>query len=286
MRAPTIALTFVAVIAGTALAEDLYDLRGPAPEKGQIYLITAKSVGKNMTKTTKTQDKTNEERFEENNYKKKEVEILAVQGDEITRMRSKIIQDQREYIMRKGKKGARRNIDGDLHGQFIYSERLKSGWKNSLEDVAPTDKQLRELKEYVPFKEEDLFYPKEKTKVGHTWKIDPALMEKVIGRQMEDFKGTGAGKFLRVEKGDGEDIAVLEVEQEWTGKSKDDDGTMEFKIKAKGTVHRSLKYGFDRKSAMVVQLSMKGDGEIDGEKAEVELNGTTNDEDLIELKKR
>lgn len=280
-----VAMLGLALVA-SASAEDLYDLRGPVPEKGQIYLVNAKSVGKDVTRTIKVQGKTLDERFDEITTKKKEVEVLAAAGDEITRMRTKIVQDQREEIFRKGKKETKRTIERDMKGQFIYSERTAKGWKNSLEDVSPTDKQKKELKEYVPFKEEDIFYPKEKVKVGHSWKIAPELFEKVLGQQLENLKGSGSGKFLRVEKKDSEEIAILEIEFELTGKSKEEELLLDVKIKGKGTIERSLKHGFDRKSITAITMNMKGEGETGGQKIEVEYSGEMNTEDLVELKAR
>jgi hypothetical protein len=276
------------IVLQSAGAEDLYDLQGPPPVKGQVFAITTKSVGKDMKRIIKTSGKTIEEKFDEVGTKRKEAEVLAVAGGEITLLRTKIFQDQREETVRRGKskKEAKRVIDRDLQGQFIYSERAKDGWQSFLEDAVPTDKQKTELKEYVPFKEEDIFYPKGKFKVGHAWKVDKAELDKVFGRQFQDIKGGGEGRFIRVEKQDGEDVAVIELDLELTGKTTDDGLTLDVSIKAKGTSFRSLKYGFDRKSTSLINLRMKGGGEDDGQKIELEYTGTLNDEDKVELKSK
>jgi len=257
------ALIAFAASAAPAPADDLYDLRGPNPEKGQIFIVTAKSATKDAKRTVKGPDGTAAvEVFDESSSKKKEVEVLAVDGFEITKMRTKVIQDQRAET-RPGKGRRQRQptpTAGELEGQYIYSVRTKMGWKNSLEDTAPTEKQKKSLKEYVPFKEEDLFYPQEKVKVGHEWKIDQALFEKVLGPQMDDLTGSGTGKFLRVEKADGEDVAVIELQFDVAGTSKEDFLTLEVKMKGKGIAYRSLKYGFDRKSTTELTMSMKGKG--------------------------
>ncbi|MCE9529577.1 MAG: hypothetical protein K8T89_00320 [Planctomycetes bacterium] len=273
--------TFIVSQAG---AEEEYDLRGPAPIKGQIYTLTAKSTGKDLTRTFTVMGKSAEERFSEITTKKKEIEVLSVQGFEISKMRTKILQDQRDEIVRKGKRDVKKSVERDLNGQIIYSERMKTGWKNSLEDVSPTDKQKKLLKEYTPFKEEDILYPAGKVKVGHEWKIDPELFARVLANQFESMKATGTGKFLRVEKVDGEDQAVLEMEFQITGKEKEESLILDVVMKGKGIVYRSLKHGFDRKSTTVLQMSMKGGGEVDGQKIEVEFTGTTNAEDVVEMR--
>jgi len=272
--------------ADSVRAEDEYDLRGPNPVKGQVYILTAKSTGKNLVRNIKVGDKSIEEKFDEVTTKKKEIEVLGVDGFDITKMRTKVITDQRNEFTRRGKKEVKKTTDRDLQGQYIYSERLKTGWKNSLEDVTPNDKQKTALKEYVPFKEEDTFYPAGKIKVGQSWKIDQAMMDRVIGKQFEEMKGSGTGKLLRVEKDKGEDIAVIEVEFEVTGKEKEDDLSFDVTIKGKGQAYRSLKLGFDRRSTTVLEISMKGGGESDGQKIEMDFKGTMNAEDLIELKEK
>jgi len=281
----SIPLVLLVAAATMTQAEELYDLRGPDPVKGQVYVVSAKSTGKDLTRTIKFMDQTINDKFDEIIRKKKEVEVLATKGDEITRMRTKIVQDVREEITRKGKrKDKLKSTERELQGQYVYSERTAKGWKNSLEDVTPSDKQKQDLKDYVPFKEEDIFYPKEKVKVGHSFTIDPKLFEKVMGHQFENFKANGSGKFVRVEKKDDDEIAIIEVEFEMTGKSKEDDLLLDVSIKGKGTVERSLKHGFDRRSVTTSTMSMKGGGENDGQKIEVEFSGTTNTEDLVELK--
>jgi len=285
MLARILAIALTAAVSSMSHADETYNLRGPSPEKGQIYILTAKSTGKDVARKISVSGKViSDEKFNELLEKKKEVEVLGVADGEITRMRTKIVLDQRDEIFKKGKREIKKSAERDMQGQIVYSERGPKGWKNSLEDVTPTDKQKQELKDYVPFKEEDIFYPKEPVKIGHTWKLDPKDFERVMGHQFEDFKGTGTGKFIRVEKKDGEDLAIIELEFELAGKSKEDDLTMDVKISGKGTVERSLKHGFDRKSTTTVQMEMKGGGETDGQKIEVEYKGNMNAEDLIELK--
>jgi hypothetical protein len=269
-----------------APTDELYDLRGPNPEKGQIFTITEKSTTKDAKRTVKGPDGApTVEVFDESSSKKKEVEVLAVDGFDITKMRTKIIQDQREET-RPGK-GRRQRLGtttaGQLEGQYIYSVRTKMGWKNSLEDAEPTDKQKKSLKEYEPFKEEDVFYPKDRMKVGHEWKIDQALFERVFGPQMDDLTGSGTGKFLRVLKADGEDVAEVELQFELAGTSKEEFLILDIKMKGKVTVHRSLKYGFDRSSKSELTMSMKGKGAAGEQIIEVQYDGVSKGEDRVEL---
>ncbi len=268
-----------------APSDKLYDLRGPNPKKGQIFIVTATSKTKDAKRTITVPDGVpNVEVFDENSSKKKEVEVLAVDGLEITKMRTKVIQDQREVSRPgKGRRQRRTATLGDLEGQYIYSVRTKMGWKNSLEDADPTEKQKKTLKEYVPFKEEDLFYPKEKVAVDHQWKIDQALFDRVFGPQIEDLTGSGTGKFLRVEKEDGEDVAVIELQFDVSGTSKDEVLILDIKMKGKAIVRRSLKFGFDRKSSTELTTSIKGKGAAGDRKIEFQYDGVANADDHVEL---
>jgi hypothetical protein len=274
----------------SAPAPELYDLRGPKPEKGQVFAITGRSKTKDAKLTTKVRDNVRVETFDKTTSEKTEVEVLAVDGFEIAKMRTKIIQDQQEKIARgRGGRGGRRQQEpvksGELEGQYVYSVHTKIGWRNSLEDALPTEEQTNALKEYVPFKEEDVFYPKEKVKVGHEWKIEPAALQRVFGADL-DIKGSGTGKFLRVENEQGEALAVIELQMEFAGKSKDESGTFETKRKEKKTVYRSLKYGFDRKSTTEFTSSSKYAEMVENQKFERQYDGTSNEEEHVDLSTR
>jgi hypothetical protein len=283
LRISAIAVTLCSIVC-LANAEE-YDLRGPAPVKGQVYLVTINSKGKDLQRNIMVMDRTIEETFSENSIREREIEVLGVDGQDITRMRTKVIRDVRDEIKRKGKRTVKESKERDLHGQYIYSERGKAGWKNSLEDALPTDDQKKSLKEYTPFKEEDIFYPAEKVKIGHEWKIGTELFQRVVGNQFDSVEATGTGKLVRVDKDGDDEIAIIEISYDLTGKDKEEDLTFVMKMKGTGTIERSLKHGFDRKSSTVVDIDMKGTGGANEQKLEVHFFGKMKVEDLVKLKK-
>lgn len=279
--------TLVGLPAFARAADDVaYDLRGAAPEKGQIYVLTAKSTSREVVRKFGGQS-VGGQRVEVHN-KKNEIELLEVSGGEITKMRTKVIQDQNEETskQKQRRRDSKTTTNREMHGQILYSQLTNNKWTTFLEDAKPNEKQRRLLKEYSPFKEDDLLLTTEKVSVGGSWKIEQPTLVKVFGSQFENVRGTGTGKLLRIEKEDNDEIAVIEFAFEFTGKSIDEEGTLDAKVSAKATSFRSLKYGFDRKSTSVTTIDMKGQITIEDEKGEYEFHGVFDGLDVVELKKK
>jgi hypothetical protein len=277
-------IAFVNSTPTTAADDETFDLRGPAPMKGQVIIYESKEYDKDAVRKIKTGDNTIEDRFDDVTTKRTEVEILAVDGQQILRTRTKVLKDSTEESRQKGKRTVRRTTPNKLDGQYIYSELTAKGWKHSLEDAQPTAEQKKALAEYHPFKIEDVLLPEGKFKVGHEWKIDAAQFQKLFGTKVSDMTGGGKGKFVKVEK-DGDDLlAVLEFDFDIAGKMNDDGLTLEMKLAAKGTTKRSLKTGHDLFAKSEGKLSLKGKGEVDGEKIEVDFTSKVLEEETWKLK--
>lgn len=265
-------------------ADEVYDLRGPAPIKGQIITLANKTNYKNALRTIKSGDRAIEDRFNDVTTKERETEVLAVENGSATRVRVKVVKDVSEETRVKGKRMARSARPNRLDGQILFGELTKGEWKYTLDDVTPTPEQKRALKEFQPFRGEDELLPKEKVKIGHTWKIGTPEFKKVLGSQFRELDAKGTGKLLRIEKVGEEQVAVMEIEFELSGKSDDDGLAMDIKIAAKNTIHRSLKTGYDIKGAGIGKLAIKGKGEIDGQKIEMEFTADVADEETAKVK--
>ncbi len=276
-------LCFLSVAARAA--DEEYNLRGPAPVKGQVITLSNKTNYKNAVRTIKSGDRAIEEdRFSDVTMKEKETEVLAVENGVAKHVRIKIIKDISEEARQKGKRTVRRTRENRLHGQVLFGERAKDEWKYTLDDVTPTPEQKQALKEYQPFRGEDELLPAGKVKVGHEWKFGAKEFQKVLGNQFRDIAAKGTGKFLRVEK-EGEDlIAVLELEFELTGKSEEDGLKLDVTLSGKHTVHRSLKTGYDVKGTGTGKVAVKGKGEVDGQKVEVEFSADVTEEETVKVK--
>lgn len=265
-------------------ADDEYDLRGPASIKGQVISLSSKTNYKNAVRKMKAGDNSFEDRFNDMTTKEKETEVLAVENGVATRVRVKVTKDVSEETRTKGKRMARKTQPNRLDGQILFGELVKGKWKYSLDDASPTPEQKRALKEYQPFRGEDELLPAGKVKVGHEWKLGSEQFQKLLGNQLQDINAKGTGKFLRVENDGDDQIAIIEIDFELTGKSEDEGLKTEMKLSGKHTLHRSLKTGYDIKGSGVGKMSMKGGGEIDGQKVEIEFNADIVDEETSKVK--
>jgi ribosomal protein S6E (S10) len=284
IRFGLVAVTLLSSSAVVRAAEEEYDLRGPAPVKGQIITLSSKTNYKNAVRTIKTGGNTIEDRFNEVTTKEKETEVLAVENGVATRVRVKVVKDVSEESRAKGKRTARATRPNRLDGQVLFGELVKGEWKYTLDDVTPTPEQKRALKEYQPFRAEDELLPSGKVKVGHEWEIGKEQFQKVLGNQLTDIDAKGSAKFLRVEKDGDDSIAILEMKFELTGKTEEDGLKMEMKLSGKHQIHRSLKTGYDIKESGTGKMSVKGKGEIDGEKVEIDFSADIVDEETSKVK--
>src|SRR5262249_30506266 len=155
---------------------------------------------KDAVRKIKTGDNTIEDRFDDMTTKHMEIEILAVDGQQISRTRTKVLKDSTEESRQKGRRMVRQTTPNKLDRQYIYSELTVKGWKHSLEDAQPTAEQKKALAEYHAFKIDDVLLPEGKFKVGHEWKIDASQFQKLFGTKVRDMTGGGNGKFVKVEK--------------------------------------------------------------------------------------
>jgi hypothetical protein len=284
VRSGLISAILLTFSASARAADDEYDLRGPASVKGQIISLSAKTNYKNAVRTMRVGDRAIEDRFNDVTTKEKETEVLAVDNGVATKVRIKIAKDVSEETRSKGKRMARTTRQNRLDGQILFGELVKGEWKYSLDDAAPTPEQKRALKEYQPFRGEDELMPSGKVKVGHEWKLTSEQFKRFLGNQFNDINATGKAKFLRVEKDGDDSIAIVELEFELSGKGEEEGLKMEMKMTGKHTVHRSLKTGYDIKATGTGKMTMKGGGEIDGQKVEIDFTADVVDEETSKVR--
>ncbi len=202
----TLAALLVSSVASAAPApDDAYDLRGPAPKKGMVVRDTMKF---SMIKADLSVDIGNGNKFDGKMdmtaTTESEEEILGVDGRDVTKLRTRVLKDEVARETTLGGKTDKETDKKSLVGEIVYSEKTKNGWKHSLEDAKPTDKQAKELKDFDDPVNDDDLYPEGKVKVGHAWDIDANAFRKIVGSKMTDAKGTGKGKFVRIETFNGE----------------------------------------------------------------------------------
>lgn len=268
-------------------ADETYDLRGPAPKEGQVFVSKMKLTIKNADTTLKVAGQTLQLKMTMDMLGEEEQKVLKVDGRNVTKCQSKIIKERADITTDFGGMNMTMTQPTELEGEIVISERLgENKWKHSLVDTKPTDKQKKELDNRNGIENEDDLYPAEKVKVGHTWKVDAKALVKLFGNSFTDIKGELKQKFVKVEAIDGEDCALVESEGSVKGKMKDDDGMpaidteMELKVKS----WRSLKTGVELKGTFDGKIKLEGKQKVDDTPVDIKLSGPLTGESATKLK--
>lgn len=268
-----------------AAADDVYDLRGPAPRKGQVYVDRSVTTMKNADISVTVGGINLEGKLDLVQTVEEEVEFLAVDGRKITRLRTKIIKDESKRKMTLGGEDMEETEKGELAGEIVFSELTKDGWKHTLEDTKPSEKQLKELKNFDEPTSDDDLYPEQKIKVGHAWDVSAEALKKVLGAKVVKITGQGKSKFVRIEKVGNEDCAVIETELEIKATVKESDNDIDLEFKGKVVSHRSLKTCVDLKNRKEGMAKYSGIIEEDGMKIDLKFSGKELVESKTEIKK-
>ena len=239
-------------------ADDTYDLRGPAPKKGLAvtHASTMKIKDADVTVTVmgmkidlkQTLDIVSDE----------DVEVLEVKGREIVKSKTVITKESVNTTSSINGNEMKEDKTSVLQGERIIAEKGKDGkWKNALEDGKPTDEQKKELdKREGPESDDDVF-PEGKVKVGHAWKVDASKIKSITGGTIAEASGEMKLKFLKVEKIDGDECAVIEIRGTIKGKMKED-GAPDLEMAITSTAWRSLKSGIEVKSTITGTMKIEG----------------------------
>jgi hypothetical protein len=282
-RKPMRGMTWVglAVLAGAvAFArpaggdDEGYDLRGPAPKKGQVYLskgtITIKkgdltlTVGGDTTRAKQTMVLTGEE----------EETVLAVDGRQVTRCRTRVIKDRIATVTELGGQELEDDEPGELESEVVVSERLgEAKWRHTLVDSKPTDRQRKKLDKREGPESDDPLYPEGKVKVGHAWSSGAEALRRSLGKGLSELEGKVDQKFARVEQVAGESCAVIEMKGKLKGKLKDEDGDLELSMDFKSTSWRSLKTAVDVKERYEGTITISGKQKSGGMAIGIHLEG-------------
>lgn len=258
-----------AVGLGRATQDEGYDLRGPAAKKGQVYITKEVSKIKDANLEASVGGQTIKLKQTMTEISEEEVKILAVDGRNVTKAQTKITKKITEI------EGEDDKAD-ELEGVVIISERLGEGkWKHTLVDDKPTAKQKKKLDRRIGPENDDDLYPEGKVKVGHAWTVDATAMRKFLGNDFKEVSGKMKQKFVKIETVNGEECAVVESSGTIKGKLTDeDDDVLDVElVVTKATSWRSLKTAVDIKGKLEGRLKLSGKKKIDGQEAELALDG-------------
>ena len=252
-----------------------YDLRGPAPKKGQVFTSTMKLKIKNADTTLKVMGQTINLKMTMDMIGEEEQKVLAVKGRNVTKCQSKIIKERADITTDFGG-GMTMTQPTELEGEIVISERVADDkWKHTLVDNKPTEKQKKELDNRNGIENDDDLYPAEKVKVGHEWKVPAKALTKLFGNSFTDIKGELKQKFVKLEEVEGDECAVVESTGLVKGKMKDDDGkpTLDVQMDLKATAWRSIKSGVEIKGTFSGKIKLAGKQKIDDQSVDITLSG-------------
>ncbi|HEY1186306.1 MAG TPA: hypothetical protein VGE74_01555 [Gemmata sp.] len=278
------ALLFVTVNLGRA-ADDTFDLRGPAPAKGQVFVNKSTLKIKDADTTMKVAGQTVNLKINLLVTSEEEAKVLAVDGRNVTKCQTKIVKERADVAANFGGMEMNHTEPTALEKETVISEREGKGWKHSLVDTKPTDKQKKELDSRNGIENDDDLYPKEKVKVGHTWKVDATALTKMLGNSFSDVKGKLDQKFVKLEKVDGEECAVIESSGKITAKMKDEgEPTVDVEMELKITTHKSIKTGVSVKEKFDGKIRLEGTQKMDDIKVDIKMAGPISGEATTSLK--
>ena len=268
--------------------DDKYDLRGPAAAKGQVTVSNSKMVIKeaeaNVSVAGQKVPVTMTMTFEH----KEEMEVLAVDGRQPTKVRAKVLKEGAKVEVAAFGQNNEQDKPSELEGETVIGERTKDGkWEFKLVDNKPTDEQKKELKKKQGAENDDDLYPAEKVKVGHAWEVDASKLKNLTGNTMTDVKGKMKQKFVKVEKIDGEECAVVETSGKLKAKmipDEDGDPMPDVEMDIKATAWKSLKSGIEVKGTFEGKIKISGKQKAQGMEVEIEMEGPVTGESTAELK--
>jgi hypothetical protein len=283
------ALLSLAAGVGKTTAQDdkTYDLRGPGPTKGQVFLTKQTLKIKDADTTLKIMGMTLKVKVTMDVVGEEEQKVLTVDGRNVTKSQSKIIKERADVSTDLGGMNMTQTMPTELEGEVVISERIGEGkWKHSLVDTKPTDKQKKELDNRNGIENDDDLYPAEKVKVGHSWKVDAKALTKLFGNSFTEVKGELKQKFLKIEDVGGEECAVIESTGLVKGKMKDEDGqpTLDVEMDLKVISWRAVKTGVDVKEKFEGKIKLAGTQKIDDAKVEITLSGPLTGEGTTKIK--
>src|SRR5262249_36599033 len=119
-----------------------------------------------------------------------ELEVLAVDGREVTKARLKIAKADSEVTLTAGGKDRTTREKKAPAGHTRVVEKAKGKWKKELVGVAkPTDKQAKELDELDTPVDDGLIYPEKKVAKGHKWDVKPEHVTRLLGGNLTGVTG-------------------------------------------------------------------------------------------------
>jgi hypothetical protein len=178
----------------------------------------------------------------------------------VTKVRTKVVAHARDRTVRVNDKPTTEKEAGELVGRVIVSERTAKGWKHTLAEGKPTEKEAEALESFGTFRDGAAGLPEGRVRPGHTWEVTADYVAKFFALNANEYAGKLKARFVRVETVGGEECAVIETEGAVKAKVRMDKGVPgSAEMAVKLTEYRSLARGFAVKYALTgdARLSFK-----------------------------
>lgn len=289
MRGMKWAIGAVAVLVGAlnlsrAADDETYDLRGPAPKEDQVFVSKGTMTIKDADTTMKIAGQELALKLTLVVTSEEEAKVLEVKDREVTKCRTKVVKERADVTATFGGQEMSQTEPTALEKEIIISERDGKKWKHALVDNKPNEKQKKELDSRLGIENDDDLYPKDKVKVGHTWTVDAAALNKLLGNSFTEVKGKVNQKFTKVEEVDGEKCAVVDSTAKITAKMKEDgEPSVDVEMDLKITTWKSLKTGVSVKDKYSGKIKLAGTVKMDDAAVEMTLSGPLSGESATKL---
>ncbi len=260
------------------------ELRGPGPQAGQNFRTETKLTVTDGRLAMRAGSQKLEGTCEMVTTIVVDNEILAVEGRQVTKHQSTIVANESKTSMKVGGQAHAQTERAALRGEKILHER-QGWWRNSLVGKTPTAKQKKELAFLDPLENEDELYPEGQVKPGYTWKVDGARLRKFLGAHCTALSGEAAMTFERTTTFGGESCALIRLTMNVKGKVRDlDSNELSVELNVKGSMHRSLKSGYDVKHSVAGTMKLGGTVTSGKQRVQMEMDGPVTLEATTKLK--
>jgi len=284
-RVVLLALTLAAATAspGRTDEEPKVNLRGPAPQVGQVFRKTGKFQMKDADLTSQSQGTEVSGKVSLTVVSEEEVKIVAVDAGKVSRFQTKDIQDETRTVTTiAGHSSTDEDVD-DLAGQVIRSEKREGKWTHALVDARPTEKQQKSLGRLAGWDDEEEI-PEGKQPIGRSWEQDATHMKKGLGGGFTSVSGKVKATFVRLEKYRGELCAVIESAGRIKAKMAVDEGDGLMDLDLKAAEYRSLRSGYVMKTTLEGTARIVSKTKVGEVNVTVEMKGKFSAEETAELK--
>jgi len=280
-----ILIGFLASRSGSA-EEPTYDVRGPALKPGFSFRASSEGTAKGMQVSYRSEGMLlHEMKIDVEPKREVEVTIEAADDRKITKLRSRVINDERTFTtMRGDEEHIDLKVDA-LVGRIVVSEQGKTGWTHRLAEGKPTEAEAESLKDHPSPHGED-YMPKERVKIGATWKVPPELVARLYAGENDlKAKGDVTSKLVEVRPHEGEMCAVIRTDGSVRGTFKREGKEASFELDYEDTEFRSLRHHVALKSESQCLATITSPVSAGGATMDQTIQGTMKSVHLVKVLK-